>query len=62
MDTKEREKLIADAAAEFEAGLRSKADQFEATRAVDVEGSKTETGIRLVPRCTISYMKNSLYG
>jgi hypothetical protein len=31
MDTKEREKLIMDAAAEFEAGLRSKADQFEAT-------------------------------
>ncbi|MDR1030020.1 MAG: hypothetical protein LBL76_04025 [Treponema sp.] len=33
MDTKEREKLITDAAAEFEAGLRSKAEQFEATHA-----------------------------
>jgi hypothetical protein len=33
MDTKEREKLIADAVAEFEAGLRSKAEQFEATHA-----------------------------
>jgi hypothetical protein len=32
MDTKEREKLITDAAAEFEAGLRLRADQFEATR------------------------------
>jgi hypothetical protein len=33
MDIKEREKLITDAAAEFEAGLRSKATQFEATHA-----------------------------
>ncbi|MDR1147964.1 MAG: hypothetical protein LBK66_04970 [Spirochaetaceae bacterium] len=33
MDTKEWEKLIADAVAEFEAGLRSKAEQFEATHA-----------------------------
>jgi hypothetical protein len=33
MDTKEREKLITDAVAEFEAGLRSKAEQFEATHA-----------------------------
>ncbi|MDR1302324.1 MAG: hypothetical protein LBK43_07630 [Treponema sp.] len=33
MDTKEREKLITDAVAEFEAGLRSKATQFEATHA-----------------------------
>jgi hypothetical protein len=33
MDTKERGKLITDAAAEFEAGLRSKAEQFEATHA-----------------------------
>jgi hypothetical protein len=33
MDTKEREKLITDAVAEFEAGLRSKAAQFEAARA-----------------------------
>jgi hypothetical protein len=33
MDTKEREKLIADAVAEFEAGMRSKAEQFEATHA-----------------------------
>jgi hypothetical protein len=33
MDTKEREKLITDAAAEFEAGLRSKAEQFEAAHA-----------------------------
>jgi hypothetical protein len=33
MDTNEREKLITDAAAEFEAGLRSKAEQFEATHA-----------------------------
>jgi hypothetical protein len=33
MDTNEREKLITDAAAKFEAGLRSKAEQFEATHA-----------------------------
>jgi hypothetical protein len=33
METKEREKLITDAVAEFEAGLRSKAGQFEATHA-----------------------------
>ncbi|MDR1029433.1 MAG: hypothetical protein LBL76_01015 [Treponema sp.] len=33
MDTQEREKLITDAVAEFEAGLRSKAEQFEATHA-----------------------------
>jgi hypothetical protein len=33
MDTKEREKLITDAVAEFEAGLRLKAGQFEATHA-----------------------------
>jgi hypothetical protein len=33
MDTKEREKLITDAVAKFEAGLRSKAEQFEATHA-----------------------------
>jgi hypothetical protein len=33
MDTNEREKLITDAVAEFEAGLRSKAEQFEATHA-----------------------------
>jgi hypothetical protein len=33
MNTKEREKLIADAVAKFEAGLRSKAEQFEATHA-----------------------------
>jgi hypothetical protein len=33
MDTKEREKLITGAAAEFEAGLRSKAEQFEAAHA-----------------------------
>jgi hypothetical protein len=33
MDTKEREKLITDAVVEFEAGLRSKAEQFEATHA-----------------------------
>jgi hypothetical protein len=33
MDTKEREKLITGAVAEFEAGLRSKADQYEATHA-----------------------------
>jgi hypothetical protein len=33
MDTKEREKLITDAVAEFEAGLRSKAEQFEAAHA-----------------------------
>jgi uncharacterized protein (UPF0335 family) len=33
MDTKELEKLIADAAAKFEAGLQSKAAQFEATHA-----------------------------
>jgi uncharacterized protein (UPF0335 family) len=33
METKEREKLITDAVAEFEAGLRSKAAQFEATHA-----------------------------
>jgi hypothetical protein len=34
MDTKERDgKLITDALAEFEAGLRSKAEKFEATHA-----------------------------
>jgi hypothetical protein len=34
MDTKEREKLITDAVAEFEAGgLQSKAEQFKATHA-----------------------------
>jgi hypothetical protein len=33
MNTQEREKLITDAVAEFEAGLRSKAAQFEATHA-----------------------------
>jgi hypothetical protein len=33
MDTQEREKLITDAVAEFEAGLRSKAAQFETTHA-----------------------------
>jgi hypothetical protein len=33
MDTKEREKLIAGTVAEFEAELRSKAEQFEATHA-----------------------------
>ena len=33
MDTQEREKIITDAVAEFEAGLRSKAAQFEATHA-----------------------------
>jgi hypothetical protein len=33
MDTNEREKLITDAVAKFEAGLRSKAEQFEATHA-----------------------------
>jgi hypothetical protein len=33
MDTKEREKLITDAVAEYEAGLRSKVAQFEATHA-----------------------------
>jgi hypothetical protein len=33
MDTQEREKLITDAVAEFEAGLRSKTAQFEATHA-----------------------------
>jgi hypothetical protein len=33
MDTNEREKLITDAVARFEAGLRSKAEQFEATHA-----------------------------
>jgi IS5 family transposase len=33
MDTKEREKLITDAAAEFEAGLQSKAEQFETAHA-----------------------------
>jgi hypothetical protein len=33
MDTNEREKLITDAVAEFEAGLQSKAGQFEATHA-----------------------------
>jgi uncharacterized protein (UPF0335 family) len=31
MDTKEREKLITGAVAKFEAGLRSKVAQFEAT-------------------------------
>jgi hypothetical protein len=33
MNTQEREKIITDAVAEFEAGLRSKAEQFEATHA-----------------------------
>jgi hypothetical protein len=33
MDTNEREKLITDAVAKFEAGLRSKTEQFEATYA-----------------------------
>ncbi|MDR2663308.1 MAG: hypothetical protein LBC31_09960 [Treponema sp.] len=33
MNTQEREKLILVAVAEFEAGLRSKAEQFEATHA-----------------------------
>jgi hypothetical protein len=33
MDTNEREKLITDAVAKFEAGLRSKTEQFEATHA-----------------------------
>ncbi|MDR1301679.1 MAG: hypothetical protein LBK43_04315 [Treponema sp.] len=33
MDTKERKKLITEAVAEFEAGLWSKAAQFEATHA-----------------------------
>ena len=33
MDTQEKERLITDAAAEFEAGLRAKAEQFEATHA-----------------------------
>jgi hypothetical protein len=33
MDTKEREKLITDAVAEFEAGLWPKAEQFEAAHA-----------------------------
>ncbi|MDR3131305.1 MAG: hypothetical protein LBU18_07130 [Treponema sp.] len=33
MDTNEREKLITEAVAKFEAGLRSKAAQFEATHA-----------------------------
>jgi hypothetical protein len=33
MNTNEREKLITDAVAEFEAGLRSKAEQFEAIHA-----------------------------
>jgi hypothetical protein len=33
MNTKEREKLITDAVAEFEAALWSKAEQFEATHA-----------------------------
>ncbi|MDR0376303.1 MAG: hypothetical protein LBH70_00750 [Spirochaetaceae bacterium] len=33
MNTEEREKLITDAVAEFEAGLRLKAGQFEATHA-----------------------------
>jgi hypothetical protein len=33
MDTQEKERLITDAATEFEAGLRAKAKQFEATRA-----------------------------
>jgi hypothetical protein len=31
METKEREKLITDAVAEFEVGLRSKTEQFEVT-------------------------------
>jgi hypothetical protein len=34
METKEREKLITDAVAEFEAGLRSKAEQFETTHSI----------------------------
>jgi hypothetical protein len=33
MDTQEKERLITDAVAEFEAGLRAKAEQFEATHA-----------------------------
>ncbi|MDR2053385.1 MAG: hypothetical protein LBP80_08220 [Treponema sp.] len=33
MDTKGRERLITDAVAEYEAGLRSKVAQFEATHA-----------------------------
>jgi hypothetical protein len=33
MDTKKREELITGAVAEFEAGLRSKAEQFEAIHA-----------------------------
>jgi hypothetical protein len=33
MDAQEKERLITEAAAEFEAGLRAKAEQFEATHA-----------------------------
>jgi hypothetical protein len=33
MNTQEREKIITNAVAEFDAGLRSKAEQFEATHA-----------------------------
>ena len=33
MDAPEKERLITDAVAEFEAGLRAKAEQFEATHA-----------------------------
>jgi hypothetical protein len=33
MNTQEKERLITDAVAEFEAGLRAKAERFEATHA-----------------------------